>query len=303
MSTLLITGGNGLLGFKLIQQAAAAGHQVAAMSRQAPAYRDGSISGWHQVDLRYAAAVPRHIHQVRPDAIVHTAAMTNVDACELHPEEAWETNVTATDHVVRAAREVGAYLVLLSSDYVFSGEEGPYSEADLPGPAGSVYGRTKLEAESLVLGQCPDAAVARTSLLYGHAPHARPNFVTWLVENLRLGREAAVVTDQTGSPTLADNLAEMVLAMVSRRATGVYHAVGPEWISRLEYAIRIARSFGLDPRLLKPALSAELKQPAPRPRHSGLIGDRVLSDLGVKPVGIDEGLALVRQAMARVTPQ
>lgn len=282
-STLLVTGATGLLGRKTVQQARG-GYDVIALRRQ-------------DVDIRDAAGVLRVLGEAKPDAIVHTAAMTDVDGCEIRHEEAWETNLLATGHLLRAAMEAGAYLVLLSTDYVFSGEEGPYRESDPPGPALSVYGRTKLAAEELVLDRLPGAGVARASLLYGYEAGTRPNFVTWLVEHLRQGRKATVVTDQIGSPTLADNLAQMVLAMVAHRTAGVVHAAGPEWVTRYEYALRVARCFGLEERLIQAGKTKDLKQAAKRPRHSGLIIERVQKELGIRPVGLDEGLALVRGQM------
>ncbi len=297
MSTLLITGANGLLGTKLLQRALLAGHRVVGLSRGAQTFRGEGQVPWHQVDIRDGVGVLQVVREAGPDVIVHTAAITDVDACELRPGDAWETNLMGTGHVVLGALEMEAYLVFLSSDYVFSGEAGPYRESDEPGPARSVYGRTKLAGEALVLDRLPGAGVARTSLLYGQAAHTRLNFVSWLVTQLRQGRKATAVTDQVGSPTLADNLADMVLAMVKRQTAGVVHATGPEWFTRYEYAIRVARAFKLDEGLIQEGRTRDLKQPAPRPRHSGLLVERAEKELGVRPVGLDEGLARVRAEM------
>src|SRR5262249_31570042 len=148
--------------------------------------------------------------------------------------------------VAEACREVGAHLVHLSTEYVFDGRNGPYGEDDPTNPI-SVYGRSKLASELAVRERCPDAAIARTAVLYGHALNGRPNFVTRLIGQLRVGQPVRLVDDQVGSPTLADNLAEMCLALALGRASGVYHTVGAERLDRFAFGQLIAEVFDLDP--------------------------------------------------------
>src|SRR5262249_8374140 len=154
--------------------------------------------------------------------------------------------------------------VHLSSEYVFDGTVGPYTEDDPPNPI-SVYGRTKLESEHILAALAPSWAVARTTVLFGYAPSARPNFVLWLLDRLARPQPCPVVADQVGSPTLADNLAEMVLALAPCDARGIYHTVGASRLSRHAFAQLAARTFGLDESLVEPITTAELRQPAPRP--------------------------------------
>ena len=233
---------------------------------------------------------------VRPTAVLHTAAMTNVDACELDPELAYAVNVEGTKHVARAARDVGAKLIAVSSDYVFSGERGPYDEEDAVGPI-SVYGRTKLQAEEAVRESGVDYCIARTSVLFGWYMGARVNFVTWLIDTLRAGREANIVTDQTNAPTLTDSAVWMLLALVEQNVQGVFHTAGGESLSRYDFALRIAERFALDASLIRPVLSADLQQPAPRPVHSGLRVTKVAQVTGVRPMGVTEALDALRQRM------
>ena len=295
MDTLLVTGSNGLLGSRLIRQALGT-YRVVALSRRLAANHYSDCFEFRQVDIRDAAAVLELCREVQPRAVLHTAAMTDVDACEQSSQEAWDVNVRGTENVARACRSVEARLVFLSTDYVFSGADGPYSEEDQPHPV-SVYGRTKLAGERLVADICADHCIARTSTLYGYQEGARPNFVTWLVDRLRQGEAATVVTDQISSPTFVDSLAEMVLAMASGDAHGLYHSTGAEWLSRYDFALRIARCFGLDADLVRPGVTASLRQPAQRPRHSGLRTSRVIEELGVRPLTVDEGLAALRAQM------
>ena len=295
MDTLLITGSTGLTARKVLEQAADR-YNVVLLGRTPP---PGSVSRhrYLEADLTDAASVQRAVAEARPQAIIHTAAMTDVDRCEREPELAWAVNVDGTGHVAEAARTAGAHLVFVSTDYVFSGEAGPYSETDATDPR-SVYGKSKLAAEQVVQERCPDAAIARTSTLYGNAPGARRNFVGWLLDQLQGGAELTVVTDQVSSPTLADNLAEMLLALSAARASGVYHTVGGEWLSRYELAYAVADCFGYDAAHIKAGRTADLRQDAPRPAHSGLVAEKIARDTGVRPLTLREGLLALRGQLA-----
>ncbi len=294
MAKLLITGSNGLLGTALVRFAAAA-YEMVGTSASPPTGVFQPLR-FYQADIRNAGAVQAVMNAVRPTAVLHTAAMTNVDACEQDPALAYAVNVEGTKHVARAARDVGAKLIALSSDYVFSGECGPYGEADPVGPL-SVYGSTKLGAEEAVRESGVDYCIARTSVLFGWYMGARVNFVTWLIDTLRAGREANIVTDQTNAPTLMDNAAEMLLALVEQDAQGVFHTAGGEWLSRYDFARRIAERFALDTSLIRPILSADLQQPARRPVHSGLRVTKVAQLPGVRPMSVTEALDALRQQM------
>ncbi len=297
MARLLITGSNGLLGTALVKHAAL-DYEVVGTSAS-PASSVFQPLQFHQADIRDAGAVQAVMERVQPTAVLHTAAMTNVDACELDPELAYAVNVEGTKHVARAARDVGAKLIAVSSDYVFSGERGPYDEEDAVGPI-SVYGRTKLEAEEAVRELCKDYCIARTSVLFGWYMGARVNFATWLIETLLAGREVNIVTDQTNAPTLTDSAVSMLLALVEQNVQGVFHTAGGEWLSRYDFARRIAKRFELDTSLIRPVLSADLQQPARRPVHSGLRVDKmdkIAKVTGVRPMGVTEALDALRQRM------
>jgi dTDP-4-dehydrorhamnose reductase len=223
--------------------------------------------------------------------------MTDVDGCERDPAGAWQANVVAAEAVARGCRDSGSHLVHLSTEYVFDGRCGPYGEEDPVHPL-SVYGRTKLESELVVRQLCPQALIARTTVLYGQAPSVRPNFVTWLLSELQDGRVVRVVDDQIGSPTLADNLAEMCYALACRRATGVYNTVGADCLDRHAFARLVAEVFGLDPALLQPVSTASLHQAAPRPLRAGLRMDKLRRDFPDVPVlGARAGLEALRRQL------
>lgn len=267
---VLVTGSNGLLGSKLlIAMSERADLVPLASSRNASPLAPIPGIPYFPLEVTDGAAVSRVIGETRPDAVIHTAAMTDVDGCQRDPERAWLVNVRGTENVASACERVGASLIHLSSEYVFDGRAGPYVETDRPN-ALSVYGRTKLASEEVVARCSQRWVVARTTVLFGHAPSARRHFVLWLLGQLAAGESVRIVDDQVGSPTLADNLAAMLLALTTRDAQGIYHTVGASRLSRFDFARQIAEIFGLDPAGVAPISTAELRQPAPRPLRAGL---------------------------------
>src|SRR5262249_34871921 len=177
---VLVTGSNGLLGSKLLSALLLRSDIIPiAVSRAPCANHALGAFAFHRVDVTDAEQTRRLLDQTDPDVVIHTAAMTDVDGCERDPDAAWRLNVEGTASVARAAAGVGAHVVHLSSEYVFDGTVGPYTEDDPPNPI-SVYGRTKLESEHILAALAPSWAVARTTVLFGYAPSARPNFVLWL---------------------------------------------------------------------------------------------------------------------------
>jgi dTDP-4-dehydrorhamnose reductase len=303
VETLLITGSNGLLGTKLLELCLDRQDlRVIGVSRQPCSNPFLGDFDFHQLDLSDASATRQLFAQLHPTLVIHTAAMTDVDGCERQPDAAWHANVTAAEAVAEACRAVDAHLVHLSTEYVFDGTAGPYREADPTHPI-SVYGRSKLASEAAVQARLPAAAIGRTTVLYGWAPNVRPNFVTWLVGELRAGRSVRVVDDQVGSPTLADNLAEMCLALAQGRASGIFNTVGANRLDRFQFARLAAEVFELDPSLISPVTTASLNQAAPRPLRAGLLMDKLRQHFPHLPIlGAREGLKhLSRQLQAALT--
>ena len=295
---ILVTGSNGLLGTKLLEQLLAAGGDeplAASRGERANGYL-GPLPFW-RLDVADPEAVGPVLDEGRPDAVVHTAAMTNVDGCERERDEASSTNADGAGNVARACAARGVHLVHLSTEYVFDGTSGPYFEDDPTNPLGW-YAKTKHEGELAVREAGGSWAIARTTILYGYAPHVRANFVLWLVGKLQDGERVRIVDDQIGSPTLADNLAEMTLALARGRATGVFNTVGASVLSRYDFARLAAETFGLDPTLIDPISTSALQQPAPRPLRAGLRMDRFRSRFPDVPVlSAAEGLARLRNQL------
>lgn len=281
---VLVTGGNGLLGTKTVELLLAEGRQPISASLEPESLnRFLGAFPYFPLDITDAAAVRNLLARLRPEAVIHTAAFTAVDACETQRDLSRRVNVEGTANVAAACREIDARLVHLSTEYVFDGESGPYTEEDLPRPI-SHYGLTKLESEKSVRERCSDWVIGRTTVLFGRAPNVRPSFVAWLVDKLSRGERIRVVDDQIGSPTLADSLARMLVGLLDSDRGGIYNTVGDSILDRHAFAVMAARLFGLEPALIDRIKTPELGQPAPRPLRAGLIMDKFKRDFPSVPV-------------------
>lgn len=292
---ILVTGSNGLLGQKLVAALRNDPEaELVATSRGADRSPEPLGERYRPMDITAQAEVDAVFDAVRPDVVVHTAAMTNVDACEQDPEACRLQNVTATGFLVHAAKRHGCHFIHLSTDFIFDGRNGPYREEDEPAPL-SVYGHSKLDAERIVMGAgLAKWAVARTIIVYGIAPGlSRSNVVLWAKGALEKGHPINVVDDQWRMPTLAEDLADGCIRIAKRGATGIYHLSGPDGMSILELVQRVGRFFGLDTTAVTPVKSDTLGQPAGRPPRTGFVLDKARRDLGYAPRGFEEGLKVL----------
>lgn len=299
MTTLWITGAGGVVGGKLVEQAAGADRydRILALSHApAPdlAARYPAIE-WATLDLGDRDAVMAQARLAPPDVVINPAAMTNVDACESRHGDARRANVDGPRALAKVCRDRGAHLLHVSTDYVFPGDDdqpGPYAEDATP-RAINYYGQSKLDGERAIQAVCDNATpatIVRTALVYGLG--RRSNFVTWLAGELRAGKRPRIVRDQFNTPTIADDLAAVLLWLAEHRRTGIYHAAGPDLVGRHEWALAIANHFALDTRLIDWVTSAELAQPAARPLRSGLTCARLLAEPAApRPRGIARGLS------------
>ena len=284
---IVVVGAAGLLGQKLVEAAVASGHAVTPFDKV-----HGLQTGAGPVqplDISDREAVAGAIVPAGPDWIFNTAAYTAVDASEEDREAVREINVGGVVNLLGTARACDARLLTLSTDYVFDGRGGPYSEDDVRNPVG-FYGTSKAEMEDIVLEEGRPHLIVRTMVLYGAAPMIRPNFALWVLNSLREGKEITAVTDQKGNPTLASDLARILLAMAEKDGRGIYHVCGADRVSRYEFALAVARTFGLNEGGILPVSTEELGQAAPRPLESGFVLDRLHADFGLFPLGLEEGL-------------
>lgn len=285
---ILVTGASGLLGHKVAQLALEKGHEVYA------AYKEHAISLGTPIklDLTDHENMLKVMSKLKPDAVIHTAAYTDVDGCEANKDLAWKVNAEATKHVAIASTKAGAHITYVSTDYVFDGEKGFYKEEDQPNPI-NYYGYTKLMGEEFVKEHAEKWCIARTSVIYGWSRTQKLNFATWLINNLKHGKEVKVLIDQIVSPTLNTNLAEMLLEIVEGGITGTLHAAGATRASRYEFALELAKVFNLPTNLVKPAKMGEISWKAKRPKDSSLNVSKALTLMKKKPLKLSEALKIM----------
>lgn len=293
---ILITGSNGLLGQKLVAALRNDPEvQLVATSRGADRTPIPLGLQYRSMDITVQAEVDEVFATTMPEVVIHTAAMTNVDACELDPAACQLQNVTATEHVVQAAKRHGCHFIHLSTDFIFDGMNGPYAEDDVPAPL-SGYGHSKLHSERVVMeAGLAKWAIARTIIVYGIAEGlSRSNVVLWARSALEKGQPIKVVDDQWRMPTLAEDLADGCIRIAKRGATGVYNLSGPDGMSILELVQRVGAFFHLDTSVVTPVKSDSLGQPARRPPRTGFVLDKARRELGYAPHSFEEGLAVLR---------
>jgi dTDP-4-dehydrorhamnose reductase len=295
LKTILVTGGNGLLGIKLLAEAEGKCRLASVDLQTGPLFPFSGME-YVQADITDAESLRAAAIRTRPDCVIHAAAYTDVDRCEREREACRRVNATGTENMASFCRSQGIKLIYLSTDYIFDGKQGPYSEEDEPHPV-SHYGMTKLEGETAVRRLLEDYIIARTTVLYGYFAGIRPNFVTWLVDKLRKKETVFIVDDQHGTPTLAEDLAGMLLVLFENNRRGIYNAVGNECLSRHEFAVRTAEVFGLDASLIRKTTTDRLNQPAARPMRGGLSIQKIIRDTGRAGLSVKEGLKAVRRQM------
>ncbi|MGI4833935.1 MAG: SDR family oxidoreductase [Janthinobacterium lividum] len=297
---ILVTGANGLLGQKLVAlllpqpavELLATGRGPNRLAPYFPALR------YRPLDVTDAAQVRQVLADEQPDCLIHAAAMTQVDDCELNPAACWCQNVTAVEHLAAACAAQGTYLLYLSTDFIFNGQHGPLAEDAAPDPL-SHYGRSKLAAERVVQAT-PGLrwAIARTVLVYGTVlGGGRSNLVQWVRDSLRNSQAIKVVDDQYRTPTLAEDLALGCWLLAQRQAQGIYHLSGPEMLTPYQMAQQVAAYFNLDATLLQRVDASTFSQPGRRPARTGFIIDKAARELGYAPRSFAAGIAILAQQL------
>jgi len=290
---ILIIGISGLLGNKIYNLAKKDYQVFGTYNTHKP-----SMENVYQLDVTKRADVFKLIGNIKPDFVIDTHALHNVDYCELHPEEAWLVNVEGTKNVAEACKTFGCKYVFISTDYVFDGKKAtPYTEKDKPNPL-NYYAKTKLIAEEAIKILTSDYIIARTAVLFGVGGLGKEPFALWLIKKLKNGEEVKAVIDQYNNPTLVDNLAEMLLTLCEKDKVGLFHITGKTNLNRYEFSIKIAETFGLNKELIKPITTPELNQVAPRPRKVALDVSKVERATKLKALTIDEALSIFKQQVS-----
>jgi dTDP-4-dehydrorhamnose reductase len=230
------------------------------------------------------------IHQIKPDRIIHLAAMTGVDQCEEEQGLVMNINAIATETIAKEAAKQHAFLVYVSTDYVFDGKEGMKKEYDLPNPVGC-YGKSKLAGEIALNNIASGWCIARTSTPFGVHPKKK-SFPLWVKENMELKKEISILVDQFTSPTYVPNLSKMLIEIATKEISGIIHLAGATRISRYEFAELIADKLDLDKKLLIPTKTENMNWKAQRPKDSSLDVSLATEILDEKPQKIEQSLEL-----------
>jgi dTDP-4-dehydrorhamnose reductase len=298
LKKIIITGSNGLLGQSLI----------ALLSREKENYKIFGFSkgvnrsgrtdfDYSDVDITNEKEVKEKLFKISPDFIINTAAMTNVDACENDREACYDLNVNAVQYLTAICSEIKAHLIHLSTDFIFDGEKGNYSEDDVPNPL-NYYGETKLLSEKILQNSTINYTILRTILVYGLVHDmSRSNIVLWVKESLENQKEITIVDDQFRAPTYVEDLAVSCKVSIDKKATGVFNISSSHLLSVYEIAQEIAAVFQLDKGLIKPISSSTLNQAAPRPPKTGFNLSKTNRVLDFYPKTFKEDLQRFKRAL------
>lgn len=289
MKKILVTGVNGLLGQNILNMFKSKYDVFGCSLEDHSFHPDLAGDRYSKIDLVDKNQVQQLFNIVKPDVVINTAAYTNVDKCEQERDISWNINARSLDYMVETSDKLGSIFVQISTDYVFNGNKAPYREFDPPQPLG-FYGNSKLAAEKIVQDSNNDYLIIRTQVLYGTGHNVRPNFATWVINELRNKRKIRIVNDQIGNPSLASDVAESVLRLLQKEEFGIFHVAGNESVSRYDFAVKIAEVFDLDKELIEEIQTVDLKQAAPRPKDSSFVLDKLYNRIDWLPSKVEEGL-------------
>jgi len=283
---ILITGVNGLLGSKLFELLSTSEHDIISTGRTQEGLAATALDITNE----------KQIHQVlefhKPDVLINTAAIADVDLCETEKELCWNTNVKAIGHLIDACKKFNVHLIHISTDYIFDGTSGPYKESDSPNPI-SYYGKSKLEGEKIIIESNLNHTIIRTILVYG--VHAKSNIVSYVKKSLENGNPVNLVDDQHRMPTLVDDLANACITAANKKALGVFHISGEQMLNYYEIGSSIADYFSLDASLINKIKTSELNQKARRPELTGFILDKAKKELNYKPTSFTNSLEVFKK--------
>jgi len=291
---ILVTGSNGLLGQKIVGQLMSAKVDFLATSLGENRNTNCPSNVYAEMDICNETNISEVFESFQPTHVIHTAAMTNVDTCELQPENCRRINVTAVKFLATACLKTNCHFQLLSTDFVFDGTKGNYNEEDIPNPL-SEYARSKVEAEEIAK-QLPIQlfSIVRTIIVYGTGEIlSRSNIVVWAKDALQKGQELAIIDDQFRAPTWADDLAWACIRICELNENGIFHIAGPETMSIFHLVERIAQFYQLPMSQVKRTDSSTLNQPAKRPPKTGFNLSKAITVLGYQPKKLEDTLDLL----------
>jgi dTDP-4-dehydrorhamnose reductase len=290
MQTILITGANGFVGYYLCQQLLQKRYTVIATGKgecRLP-FKEKSFV-YQSLDFTNDTDVKNIFEAYRPETVVHCGAISKPDECELNKESAYLTNVTGTIYLLNAAAKFKSFFIFLSTDFVFSGEKGLYTEEEERRPV-NYYGETKVLAEDEVKKYVYEWSIVRTVLVYGKPFLNRQNILTTVAAALQKSQKLNIFNDQVRTPTYVEDLAAAIVSIIKKNATGVYHISGEDVHTPYEMAMAVAQHLKLNSSLITKVEEKDFDQPARRPLKTGFDISKAKNDLGYQPIPFKEGL-------------
>ena len=285
---IMILGANGFTGRRILKRLSSK-HQVLACSLHPDILPEEGYE-FHILDMQSVDATDALLNNFRPDVIINASAMSVVDYCEQHPEEAYALNVTAVKHLAEYSQSNSCRLIHLSTDFVFDGTATEaYTETDTTNPI-NYYGKTKQWSEEVIEQACTNYAIARIEVVYGKPFNGQHGNIVHLVKTrLENGQSIRVVSDQFRSPTWVEDIARAIESLLSDKYQGIYHICGGETMSVADIAYRVAKHFGLDTSLIQPVTTDEMNEVTPRPLFSPMNTEKALKEFGYQPSRLEEG--------------
>ena len=285
---IMILGANGFTGRRILKRLSYK-HQVLACSLHPDILPEEGYE-FHILDMQNVDAIDALLNNFRPDVIINASAMSVVDYCEQHPEEAYALNVTAVKHLAEYSQSNSCRLIHLSTDFVFDGTATKaYTETDTTNPI-NYYGKTKQWSEEVIEQACTNYAIARIEVVYGKPFNGQHGNIVHLVKTrLENGQSIRVVSDQFRSPTWVEDIARAIESLLSDKYQGIYHICGGETMSVADIAYRVAKHFGLDTSLIQPVTTEEMNEATPRPLFSPMNTEKALKEFGYQPSRLEEG--------------
>jgi dTDP-4-dehydrorhamnose reductase len=293
MKQLIVTGAHGFVAGSVLAQSGDE-WQAHAISRCAALAGHDNLR-WHTCDPQEPGQIAQLFREVRPQAVIHTAALADIDFCQAHPEAARTANVDLTRIVADLCADIGAKLVFCSTDTIFDGEHAPYSEEAPPDPV-NLYAQTKVEAEELVARLGSQAVIARLSLVVGLPLLGTGNsFLVRMLGALKDGKAVTVPEQEIRTPVDVITVGRALLELAAGSHHGIFHLAGRSRVNRFEMSQRIARCFGLPEHLVVAQSGANAPGRAPRPRDVSLNNAKACAHLKTPMRTLDEGLSLIQE--------
>ena len=298
MKKILITGSNGLLGQRLIKFLKAKNkYKIYGVSRGENRIVNKEGYTYNNIDITDNVKFTNLILKIQPNFIIHTAAMTNVDQCELNKKDCDIINVDSVKSIVEICKEQNIHLIHISTDFIFDGKKGYYKEDDKPNPI-NYYGLSKLRSEQIVLDSNIKYTILRTILVFGLTDELKNNIVLWVKNNIENKQQINVVTDQLRMPTFVDDLAEACIYAVDNKVEGIYNVSTNKLMSIYEVSLEIADVFNLDRSFINPIPTSLLDQPAKRPPITGFDLKKSIHQLKLPSVSFSERLQVFKNQLA-----